>query len=124
MPSIGPLEILMVATVALIVFGPEKLPEIARTIGRTAQHLRRAASDLKEEFDVALELDDDEETAQAPPRRPRRAAGARRAGADDRERSDRPPVTEAEPAERSSPPANADGEHSDPQPRSSRPDGS
>ncbi|MDQ3982089.1 MAG: twin-arginine translocase TatA/TatE family subunit, partial [Actinomycetota bacterium] len=34
MPQIGPLEILTVAVVALVVFGPQRLPEIARNIGK------------------------------------------------------------------------------------------
>ncbi|MFN2490298.1 MAG: Sec-independent protein translocase protein TatB [Actinomycetota bacterium] len=71
MPSIGPLEILVVGVVALIVFGPEKLPEIARTIGRTASQLRRMASDLKEDFDMGMDLDDEDEAGRRPtPGRP------------------------------------------------------
>lgn len=61
MPSIGPLEILLVAVIALIVFGPERLPEIARTIGKTASQLRRMASEVKEEFEMGLDLDADDD---------------------------------------------------------------
>jgi Tat protein translocase TatB subunit len=61
MPSIGPLEILVVAVIALVVFGPEKLPDIARTIGRTLNELRRQADDLRAEFKEGLTLDDEEE---------------------------------------------------------------
>lgn len=60
MPQLSPLEILVVATIALIVFGPEKLPQIARTIGRGASELRRMASEVKDEFQVGLDIDDDE----------------------------------------------------------------
>jgi Sec-independent protein translocase protein TatA len=50
----------MVATIALIVFGPEKLPQIARTIGRSASELRRMATDVKEEFQAGLDVEDEE----------------------------------------------------------------
>lgn len=60
MPSIGPLEILIVAMIGLIVFGPQKLPEIARSIGKAASELRRMASEVRSEFEVGL---DDEPNA-------------------------------------------------------------
>jgi Tat protein translocase TatB subunit len=58
MPEIGPLEILVVAVVALLVFGPEKLPEMARTVGRTISDLRRTAQEMRDEFSTGLEDDD------------------------------------------------------------------
>jgi Tat protein translocase TatB subunit len=61
MPQIGPLEILVVSAIALIVFGPEKLPEIARSIGRAAAELRRVASEAKSEFQSGLDDDDDDD---------------------------------------------------------------
>ena len=71
MPSIGPLEILVVGVLALIVFGPERLPDIARTIGKTLSELRRMASEVKTEFESGINLDEvedePEETAPAPP---------------------------------------------------------
>jgi Tat protein translocase TatB subunit len=67
MPQIGPLEILVVGVIALIVFGPEKLPQIARQIGKAATELRRMAVDVKQEFDAGLEdeeeVEDEKETA-------------------------------------------------------------
>ena len=42
------LEILTIAVVALVVFGPNRLPEIARTIGRYVRELRDAVRDLRE----------------------------------------------------------------------------
>jgi Tat protein translocase TatB subunit len=63
MPQIGPLEIFMIAAVALIVFGPQKLPEIARTVGRFMQQMRRMASEVKTEFETGLDDPDDDEVA-------------------------------------------------------------
>jgi Tat protein translocase TatB subunit len=59
-PQLGPLEILMIAVVALVVFGPEKLPDIARTVARTLGELRRVASEVRSEFQSGLEVDDDQ----------------------------------------------------------------
>jgi sec-independent protein translocase protein TatB len=61
MPQIGPMEILVVGVIALIVFGPQKLPEIARSIGRAASELRRMASDVRDEFEAGINLEDREE---------------------------------------------------------------
>ena len=55
----------MVLVVALIVFGPEKLPGMARTVGRTMNQLRRMADDVKSEFQSGL--DDIESDATAEP---------------------------------------------------------
>ncbi len=68
MPQIGPLEILVVGAIALMVFGPQKLPEIARSIGKALGELRRMASDVKSEFDSGLDTSDD--AADASPRAP------------------------------------------------------
>lgn len=58
MPSVGPLEILVIAVIALVVFGPDKLPEIARQVGRTATELRRMATEVKDEFDHGFDMDE------------------------------------------------------------------
>lgn len=65
MPQIGPLEILVVGFIALLVFGPEKLPEIARSIGKGINQMKKMASDVKSEFD--MNLADDEQASTEPP---------------------------------------------------------
>ena len=61
MPQLSPLEILVVAAVALIVFGPEKLPDIARTVGGAAARMRRMAAEFREEFETSLTVDDEDD---------------------------------------------------------------
>ena len=56
MPSLGFGEILVILLIALIVFGPKRLPEMGRTIGGSLREFRRAANDLRSE----IELDIDE----------------------------------------------------------------
>jgi TatA/E family protein of Tat protein translocase len=44
---IGTTELLVVLLVALVVFGPRKLPELGRTLGRTLKQLQAASDDFK-----------------------------------------------------------------------------
>ncbi|MFH0901273.1 MAG: Sec-independent protein translocase protein TatB [Pseudomonadota bacterium] len=46
--GLGMGELLVILVVALIVLGPTKLPEVARTVGRTIRSLRRQARDLED----------------------------------------------------------------------------
>ena len=68
MPSIGPLEILVVGVVALIVFGPERLPQIARSFGRALSEFKRQANDIRSEFESSFDdVEDAAEPADEPP---------------------------------------------------------
>lgn len=53
--GIGPVELAVVLVVALLVMGPKKLPELARTLGRGLAEFRRASNDLKRSIDLDLE---------------------------------------------------------------------
>lgn len=53
--GMGMPEILLIMAVALIVIGPKKLPELAKTLGKTFGEFRKATSDLKESFNVDME---------------------------------------------------------------------
>ena len=66
MPQIGPLELMVVAVIALVVFGPRRLPEMARSVGKAMNELKRQAADLKGQFDAA-DLLDEPVSADAPP---------------------------------------------------------
>lgn len=66
MPQIGPLEVLMVSVIALIVFGPHRLPEIARQIGKALAEFRNQASDIRAEFESGLEVDDEPDEPDEP----------------------------------------------------------
>lgn len=45
--SIGWQELVLIFVIALLLFGPSKLPEIGRTIGKAMAEFRRASNDLK-----------------------------------------------------------------------------
>lgn len=58
MPSLGPAEILVILVVALLVFGPDKMPDIARQVGKGFREFRRVQQHLKSEMrDVVSEFD-------------------------------------------------------------------
>ena len=43
-------EVLVILVVALLIFGPDKLPELARTLGKTMAELRRSMDEVRNEF--------------------------------------------------------------------------
>ncbi|HEX8744777.1 MAG TPA: twin-arginine translocase TatA/TatE family subunit [Thermoleophilaceae bacterium] len=49
MVNVGPLEMLLVAIIALIVLGPARLPEVARSVGRGMREFRSALSSAGED---------------------------------------------------------------------------
>ena len=56
--GIGMPEMLMILAVALIVIGPKKLPDLAKSLGRALGEFKRATSDLKESIQSETGLDD------------------------------------------------------------------
>jgi len=55
--GIGMTELLVIFVIGLLVLGPKRLPELARSLGRTLAEFRRASTDLRREFqDVAEEV--------------------------------------------------------------------
>jgi TatA/E family protein of Tat protein translocase len=61
MPQIGPLEILVVLVVALVVFGPSKLPEIGRQVGRGYREFRKFQQGFRDDIEGAFRDDDDDD---------------------------------------------------------------
>lgn len=54
--GIGMPELILIAVVALIVLGPQKLPDLAKSLGRAVREFRKATSELKETLSVDSEL--------------------------------------------------------------------
>ena len=53
--SIGMTELLVILVVALLVIGPKRLPNLARTIGRTLRDFKNATSDFENSIDIEPE---------------------------------------------------------------------
>ena len=65
--GVGPEELVLILIIALIVLGPERMPKVARDIGRVVGDLRRTSDELREEFLNADKLLDKAADAAAPP---------------------------------------------------------
>lgn len=118
--GIGPLEFAVVLIVALLVMGPKKLPELARTVGRGLAEFRRASNDLRRSIDLDLEphkIDPPPAPAQASspyqaPEKPEKSEKEDSPEADEPNRdgdhadmSSEPDQSEAPPAKRNTDPA-------------------
>jgi sec-independent protein translocase protein TatA len=49
MPNVGPLELAIVLIIALVVFGPKRLPELGRSLGRGIREFRGSVSGDRDE---------------------------------------------------------------------------
>ena len=64
--SIGMPELIIILTLALIIFGPRKLPELGRSLGKSLGEFKRASNELRNTLDEEIRLEDERSTR--PPR--------------------------------------------------------
>ena len=77
--GIGMPELVVILVVALVVLGPKRLPEVARTLGKALAEFRRQTADVMDEFQVQAMLEDEpprRSTKPAPPAEPASAPPA------------------------------------------------
>ena len=65
MGSLGWPEILIILVIALIIFGPRKLPELGKTLGQSLAQFRRASEDFKRTWEEEVEIE--KRKLEAPP---------------------------------------------------------
>ena len=58
--GIGPMEIILILIIGLIIFGPEKLPQIGRDLGKTLRSFKKATTDISAEVSRELEKEKEE----------------------------------------------------------------
>ena len=64
--DIGLQEMLVIGVLALLVFGPSKLPELGRMFGRAMREFRRASDEFRSTVETNLKIHDDPEPVIAP----------------------------------------------------------
>ena len=83
--SIGMPELIIIFVIALIIFGPRKLPELGRSLGKSLAEFKKASNELKSTLEEEIRLDEQRSTVDASKAATRAAAPT-------------PPVEESVPA--------------------------
>ena len=64
--SIGMPELIIILTIALIIFGPRKLPELGRSLGKSLGEFKRASNELRNTLDEEIRIEEERSTRPAP----------------------------------------------------------
>ncbi len=64
--GVGLPEIAVIAALALVIFGPKKLPEVGKSLGKTLKTLQKASSEFESEFQKAVANSDDVDSESQP----------------------------------------------------------
>jgi TatA/E family protein of Tat protein translocase len=68
--SIGMPELLIILTLALIIFGPRKLPELGRSLGKSLGEFKRASNELRNTLDEEIRIEEERSTRPTRPAQP------------------------------------------------------
>jgi TatA/E family protein of Tat protein translocase len=61
--SIGMPELIIILVIALIIFGPRKLPELGKSLGRSLNEFKRASQDLQNTLEQEIKLEEQKDQA-------------------------------------------------------------
>ena len=59
MPTLGPWEIALIIVLALLIFGPRRLPEMAKSLGQAIQEFKKTGKKVHEEVQTAIREEPD-----------------------------------------------------------------
>lgn len=61
---IGPFELILILAIALVIFGPSKLPQVGRSLGQAIQEFKKGTSEIKKEInDITDDITDTDKKA-------------------------------------------------------------
>jgi sec-independent protein translocase protein TatA len=63
--SIGMPELIIIFVIALIIFGPRKLPELGRSLGKSLAEFKRASNELKSTLEEEIRIEEQQQRAEA-----------------------------------------------------------
>jgi sec-independent protein translocase protein TatA len=81
--SIGMPELLIILTLALIIFGPRKLPELGRSLGKSLGEFKRASNELRNTLDEEIRIEEERSTRPVRPATPAEPAPVTAAATDE-----------------------------------------
>ncbi len=56
--NIGVPELIIILAIALLIFGPKKLPEVGRSIGKALREFRRTSDEIKEKIEEEIQAEE------------------------------------------------------------------
>jgi sec-independent protein translocase protein TatA len=56
--SIGVPELIVILAIALLIFGPKKLPEVGRSLGKALREFRRTSDEIKEKIEEEIQAEE------------------------------------------------------------------
>jgi TatA/E family protein of Tat protein translocase len=65
--SVGVPELIIIFTIALIIFGPRKLPELGKSLGKSLAEFKRASNELKNTLDEEIRMEERRSTERQQP---------------------------------------------------------
>jgi len=65
--SIGMPELIIILVIALIIFGPRKLPELGKSLGRSLNEFKKASTDLQNTLEQEIKILDAQRDMSDPP---------------------------------------------------------
>jgi sec-independent protein translocase protein TatA len=68
--SIGMPELIIIFVIALIIFGPRKLPELGRSLGKSLAEFKRASNELKSTLEEEIRLEEQQQQRSAEAAKP------------------------------------------------------
>lgn len=65
--NIGMTELIVIFTLALLIFGPRKLPELGRSLGRSLSEFRKASNELRSTLEEEIRIEEQREATKTAP---------------------------------------------------------